>query len=179
MSLTIETRAKRRAARVNKRLVRDVPLLVATGAVESYTVEDAAGDIDRHDASVIANFERMAKHDVRTERSAAWMRAFVAGIVGAEALALFDDRRSELPAVPAYACGFWGNILRGLDQELATSCGYAPVPEGLPITKGGGKWLMRMYPEYRERLERICALHDEAKRRRDGGVQMDLLGDAL
>lgn len=170
-----EARAKRRTTRVNKRLSRDVPLLVATGLEKPITMSEAAEQLAKHDRAVAAHFEKLEAYRRRTAEHAQHLRSLVAGLVSDAELRALDEQRRIYPSSPEYGADHWGQQLRRLAPHLATQQGYPPVPMSMPVNRHGGHALLRRGGEDAERLR---AYLDELDRRaevRAGGEQLDLL----
>lgn len=170
-----EARARRRAARVNKRLKRDVPLLIATGAEQLITTSEAAEQIARHDLAIQQHFARLVAHRERTAARAELMRAMVAQLVDDAELQALGEQRRIYPPSPEYSADHWGRQLRRLAPALATEHGYPPIPISMPVNRHGGHAMLRRGGDDAERLRAFLSDLDAAAKARAGGEQLDLL----
>lgn len=170
-----QRRLRRRVTRVNKRLVRDVPLFVATGVVKTIDEARARRDLERHDRAVAAHFARLDAHRRRKVSEAAWLRAFVARLVQPAELRRLDEQRAAYPDSPEYSHDHWGQQLRRLDPALATACGYPPIEPSMPVNRLGGYMALRRGDADADKLRAYLDQRDEELRRQKGGEQLNLI----
>lgn len=171
----MSARAKRRATRVNRRLVRDVPLLVAAGIERPITALEAAGQLAEHDQAAARWLESRAESQRQMADKARRLRRLVAGMVSKGELRALDEQRGIYPSCPAYAADHWGQQLRRLAPDVATANGYPPVPVSMPVNRHGGHAALRRGGEDADRLRAHLEELERQAIARAGGEQLELL----
>jgi len=112
--LSLETRAKRRASRINNKRAAEAPLLAYAGVLEQKTVEEAASDLQSMDDAHKAHVEALDALDADFERRAGVFREAVQTLVSLEVFEALDTKSRRPYYAGAYLCDFWRGTLRRL-----------------------------------------------------------------
>jgi hypothetical protein len=136
-SLSLDTRAERRAKRRNKKLLERNPLLadeIIDGSLRNWLTTPAAekealvGIIESADDL----FVRLAKGMRRNARRAATYRELVARYITPEQLAAADRQITAYPRDPVYAVEYWFKYLARVNPpEAHRRCANRPLHEGM------------------------------------------------
>lgn len=115
MTQALDKRAARRLQRDTSRLQAEVPLLLATGVVDTPTMDDARQAVRRSDDSLALHFMRLEAFRAQQEADAVELRALVQQLVTPDEFRAIDERTAAYPRdATSLHADYWNNTLARL-----------------------------------------------------------------
>lgn len=125
MELTTQQRAKRRAAKINKRTSKALPLFAGSTAIDQFltTETDQLQAVRRWDEINERYFKQIEEADIEFASKAKHYQTMLSQLVGTEYLAILDERIEKLierysayKFNPAYVADFWHTELTAISK---------------------------------------------------------------